>query len=125
MASWAVDTAVFNARNTISPLQYGEGACAAHVRASLEAAGIYISRPASNSAKDYGPSLLGAGFRDIGQAITWIRGDVVVFPAVPRHPDGHIAIYDGVHWVSDFVQPSILANRQDYKGASYKVYRKD
>ncbi|MVM36435.1 hypothetical protein GO730_00235 [Spirosoma sp. HMF3257] len=68
-----------------------------------------------------------AGFQDKGplKEGSWVAGDVVVFPKVSGHPHGHVAIYDGVHWVSDFVQPTILANRHDYKGSSYIVYRKD
>ena len=42
-------------------------------------------------------------------------GDVVVIAAAPGHSDGHMAMFDDVKWVSDFVQ-----ERGFYPGKTYK-----
>lgn len=36
------------------------------------------------------------------------KGDIVVYPAVGKHIWGHIAIYDGKQWVSDFKQKHLI-----------------
>ena len=50
------------------------------------------------------------------------KGDIVVFPMTWKHPLGHIAIWNGKHWVSDYKQKSIYID-EDYKGVKYIVYR--
>ena len=45
------------------------------------------------------------------------RGDVVVIQSIPGHPHGHMAMYDGEHWVSDFKQRTL------YPGDSYRAYK--
>lgn len=32
------------------------------------------------------------------------KGDIVVIQNIDNHPHGHIAIYNGEHWISDFEQ---------------------
>lgn len=32
------------------------------------------------------------------------KGDIIVLEAVENHPRGHIAMYSGNKWISDFVQ---------------------
>src|SRR3954452_6929705 len=63
------------------------------------------------SAKDYGPTLARLGFEPVPlEGYKPEAADIVVLPALaPDHPDGHIAGYDGEHWVSDFVQRDIWA----------------
>ena len=50
-----------------------------------------------------------AGCREQGYAPQ--RGDVVVFAGSDANPHGHIAIYDGGHWVSDFRQRNMSPYR--------------
>nr|WP_294055412.1 hypothetical protein [Prevotella sp. CAG:386] len=50
------------------------------------------------------------------------KGDIVVFPITWKHPLGHIAIWNGKQWVSDYKQKSIYID-EDYKGVEYIVYR--
>jgi hypothetical protein len=56
----------------------------------------------------------------------FLAGDVVVIQPCKsgKHPDGHIAGYDGIHWLSDFVQHGFWP-ADDYlnERAHYAVYR--
>ena len=80
----------------------------------------------SASAKDYGPSLEKRGLEQICEncSIQPEKGDVIVIGPPPdptdhAHPDGHIAIYNGQDWVSDFTQH----NKDDgLGGAIPRVY---
>lgn len=47
------------------------------------------------------------GFDEV-KPTTYEKGDIVVFPAVGKHIWGHIAIYDGRQWVSDFKQKHLI-----------------
>lgn len=79
--------------------------CARYVRLALEAGGIDTSG-APLSAKDYAPFLVTRGFAAVkGTGEDAIAGDVAVIqPYKGGSPHGHIAMYDGEDWVSDFVQ---------------------
>lgn len=54
-------------------------------------------------------------------------GDVAVIQPIPGHPDGHMSMYDGKEWISDFKQLHGLYPSQTYRTAqpSYKIYRHD
>jgi hypothetical protein len=70
------------------------------------------------SAKDYGPLLLRNGARVVNEAgYTPQRGDVAVFAGSSAHPHGHIAIFNGQQWVSDFKQ----RNMSPYRGPAPPV----
>ncbi len=98
--------------------------CAMYVRKAIEAGGITISR--TNSAKDYGYSLRQAGFVEVNDGGAPRAGDVVVIQAIPGHPHGHMAMYDGSHWVSDFVQNYGFYPGSAYRTAKppYQIYRR-
>lgn len=49
-------------------------------------------------------------------------GDVVVFPRVKGHIFGHIAMYDGEQWISDFKQKSIYVSKA-YRNTKYRIFR--
>lgn len=98
------------------------GRCAQFVRKAIEAGGLKLHRV--TSAKDYGQSLAMAGF-----GCTTVTdpkaGDVVVIQPVVGHPHGHIAMFDGKQWVSDFKQhhgylPGPVYRRLD---PSFVIYR--
>jgi hypothetical protein len=70
-------------------------------------------------AKDYGASLRAAGFLSLGQiAAGYLAGDVAIVDAIDGHPSGHMAMFNGVSWVSDFKQQHGL-----YPGAAYRSKR--
>ena len=106
---------------------FGEGKCATYVRQALNTAGFDVTQPEDGGhgfAKNYGSSLENAGFTAIA---TWDKtstlssdgyiagyipqaGDVVVMQNyVGGNEAGHMAMYSGSQWVSDFKQNSIWA----------------
>ena len=115
------------------------GSCATYVRYGLESGGMSTNgRP--NYACNYGPFLLRKGFNQINitdpNDYTPIKGDIVVFdtyPGQPKYPAGHIQMYNGEKWVSDFVQRRFwpgTAYENDYKKrkeekreVNFKIFR--
>ncbi len=87
-----------------------QGNCAKYVRQALQAGGVNLDKH-PYSAKDYGPFLTGQGMLPVPQqGYVPQKGDVVVIQNY-RGGDvnGHIALYDGTQWVSDFKQRDIWA----------------
>lgn len=80
------------------------GKCAMYVRKALQAAGYKFTPLASAYMYNHG-TLANIGFVKVNQANYQPQvGDVVVFNRSARNPHGHIQIYDGSRWVSDFKQ---------------------
>lgn len=50
------------------------------------------------------------------------NGDVVVFPKVEGHIWGHIAMYNGNRWVSDFKQKGFYV-ASAYRNSKYRIFR--
>lgn len=110
-----------------------KGKCALYVRQALAAGGLtQFNNDHPASAYQYGPYLTKAGFSKIGggtysknaEGLGGLQaGDVVVFDRVSGHPDGHIAIYTGSQWVSDYKQSTMSSNPSDYTGGAYSIYR--
>lgn len=101
MAVWNMDLAikhlVENAAS--SPIGY----CARYVRQAIEAGGVTLQRHVA--AKDYGSSLIKVGFQKVaGTETTEVKGDVVVMQAIGTHVYGHMQMYSGTQWVSDYKQ---------------------
>jgi type VI secretion system secreted protein VgrG len=120
------------------------GRCALYVRRALEAGGVDLTHHPF-SAKDYGPTLLTNGFSKFfefqqikppteaadgatvkvshsrstsDQQYVPKKGDVAVIqPYQGGDSNGHIAMYDGAQWVSDFKQ------RDMWGGAGYRKYK--
>lgn len=96
------------------------GRCALYVRRALQAAGYRFTPQASAYMYAHG-ALADAGFVKIDHNnYTPQVGDVAVFNRTSRNPHGHIQIYDGAQWVSDFVQPKFSPYSQ-HNG--YSVWR--
>lgn len=103
--------------------------CARYVRWGIDAGGLDTSGTRPTSAKDYGPYLLSLGFTAVATA-QYLAGDIVVFDAimgfkgVKDHPDGHIQMFNGSQWVSDYRQSDFWPGT-DYSTAKpgYQVYR--
>lgn len=90
------------------------GYCARAVRRGLEAGGFVVS-PIPPSAKDYPATLAALGFQRIDPTSPPLIGDITICPAIPHHPHGHISMYCGKSWVSDFVQSDCFG------GAAYRA----
>ena len=89
------------------------GQCAAYCRRACEAGGMdTVGHPVG--AKDYGPLLLRNGATLVSpHSFVPIKGNVAVFAGSDVHPYGHIAVFDGSQWVSDFKQKNMSPYRSD------------
>lgn len=97
-----------------------QGRCALYVRKALQSAG-YEFTPQASAYMYANGTLQGAGFVKISaNNYTPQVGDVVVFNRTGKHPHGHIQIYDGSGWVSDFRQPDFSPYSQH---GGYTVWR--
>ncbi len=99
--------------------------CAMYCRKGMEAAGLTTGdRPQSGDAGDYGPFLVRHGAQAVPlEAYTPQVGDTAVFDKTEQHPNGHIEIYDGQHWVSDFMQRSFSPYRDAGSTPPFTIYR--
>lgn len=50
------------------------------------------------------------------------KGDIVVFPRVSGHVFGHIAMYNGRQWISDFKQKNLIVANA-YLNSDFKFFR--
>ncbi|EDL5765368.1 hypothetical protein CWG77_16250 [Salmonella enterica subsp. enterica serovar Senftenberg] len=104
---------------------FSSGRCAEFTRKAIQAGGITLGH--TYHAKDYGPMLKSAGFTAIGTYEMPREGDVIIIqPYAGGNPSGHMAIYDGAEWYSDFKQRDMWAG-PGYRAArpSYTIYRKN
>jgi len=101
--------------------RHSTGNCARYVREAIDAGGVVLGH--THYAKNYGPVLAASGFQPIHGVPQ--KGDVVVIQPAPGHPAGHMAIFDGANWVSDFRQLHGLYPGPAYRSArpAYIVYR--
>jgi len=103
------------------------GECSRYVQNALVNGGIKTNIPVQAGRK-YGPLLKGWGFKDITSSLSYytpIKGDIAVFQgysggAADRNgiPYGHIQMYNGKQWVSDFFQ-----SRPFWPGGAYEKYK--
>ncbi len=108
------DNAVKHIISAVEPSSTGN--CAKHTRLAIEAGGVIITR--SQKAKDYGGSLIKAGFKELlSTTINYEKGDVVVIDGFAGNDNGHMAMYDGSVWISDFMQNGL------YPGSGYRTHK--
>jgi|SRR5204863_6560725 len=107
------ERSIWNARDSIDYLQQktvgrkSTHDCAKFVREAIEAGGVKLNK--HHSAKNYKASLITAGFLSLGSAAgRYLPGDIIIIESSPGHPHGHIALYDGTKWISDFPQRNML-----------------
>ena len=88
-------------------LNGSSGYCARYVREALQYGGKY-KFDGVGSAYQYHTQgvLIKAGFMQIHAGTKWQVGDVIVYQNSAKHPHGHIQIWDGRNWISDFIQNS-------------------
>ncbi len=101
--------------------------CAHFVRLAIQAGGVELAVHPVN-AKDYGPVLARAGFEVVPPSgYNPAKGDVIVIQSYKGgSPAGHIEMFDGIRWVSDFKQPSHdIWPGPGYRASkpSYVIYR--
>ena len=84
-------------------LDTGNGRASKHIKTALIAAGYKFTAP--SSAADYpAQALPEMGFEKIANDTPWVTGDIMVFSSNKYHKNGHIQIFDGANWISDYVQ---------------------
>ena len=126
LPKWDLDAAIAHLQR--EALEHPSSKCGKFVHKAIDAGGIRLNtayNPHGVSASGYGPILRHAGFRTVAPGEKPQKGDVVVFQPVDGHPDGHVAMFDGKQWISDFKQDSIYA-ATDYQkvDAPYVIYRR-
>lgn len=107
---------------------YPTGNCARVVLSALRKGGVDIYNPTLH-AKDLGPILRESGFTPIVDKRSYVPriGDIVILQPYKGGPStGHIAMYDGKQWISDFKQKNMYGGSgYELAGANYDVYRPD
>jgi hypothetical protein len=129
-AAPAADSPVINIDKSVQYLDSNaedssQGWCATYTREAIEAGGVTLAHPSSGLAKDYGPSLEQAGFTEVSDDdYQPQKGDVVVIQPPEGETAGHMAMYDGTQWVSDFKQRTMYPG-QAYRDnePAYAIYR--
>jgi hypothetical protein len=112
--SWDVNRAVAQLKKQAHAKS--QGRCAQYTRQAIEAGGVTLAR--RGSAKDYGLSLVAVGFRvAVLPPGAYMKGDVSIIAGFEGHPHGHMAMFDGEKWISDFVQRSL------YPGGAYRKHQ--
>jgi hypothetical protein len=121
--SYSIERAV-NELNKNS-LSGSNSACAKYVRLAIEAGGIQVGHEGERgSAYMYKDILPDIGFSEISNKdYKPQKGDVAVFASIPRHKHGHIAMYNGSQWVSDFKQKSFWVATSYKTANNYKLFR--
>lgn len=100
----SIDTAVTYLINHAN--KNSVGYCAAYVADALEAGGFSFTRQASAYQYRTNGVLTGIGYNEISKPSSFAKGDITVTENNSAHPHGHIAMWSGYNWISDFVQNS-------------------
>src|SRR4051812_34906012 len=113
---WDKQKSIDHLRKEAGP-RYGHENCAKSVREAIEAGGLIVPMTGPSAAKDYGPRLAAAGFVALpGDPVRYQAGDVAVIDGFTKgaaegikkdHAAGHMAMYDGTQWISDYEQPGV------------------
>ena len=100
------------------------GMCALYVRKAIIAGGIPLY--VGGDAWSYKYTLPILNFHQVGKKSEREVGDIVVFQPIGGRKYGHIAIWNGTQWVSDFRQRNLIVH-SDYldDGCEYAIYRRD
>ena len=126
LPKWDLDAAIARLHSQVLP--ESDSRCGEFVHKAIDAGGITLNtsyNPHGKSASGYGPILRHAGFLTVAPGEKPQKGDVVVFQPVDGHPRGHVAMFDGKQWISDFRQRDVYAG-PDYRNirAPYVLYRR-
>lgn len=127
-SSWDIDSII----STVLKRAHKEstGKCALYIRVALQAGdtGKKI-KGGLGDAWEYGNNLLKLGWTPIGNIMTCRpqKGDVCVFPkynhlVTKGGIHGHVCIYTGTQWVSDFVQPTMYPSSRN-NTLPHTIYR--
>lgn len=97
------------------------GLCAMYIRKAMIAGGIPLQH-LRGDAWHYKYILPILGFRETGNRETPEIGDIVVFQPIENRKYGHIAIWNGNQWVSDFKQKNMIPAKAYHK-TKWQIFR--
>jgi hypothetical protein len=99
------------------------GMCALYVRKAIIAGGIPLY--VGGDAWSYKYTLPILNFHQVGKKSEREVGDIVVFQPIGGRKYGHIAIWNGKQWVSDFKQRNLIVH-SDYlnEDCEFAIYRR-
>ena len=100
------------------------GMCALYVRKAIMAGGVPLYMGGDAWCYKYTLPIL--NFHQVGKQSEREVGDIVVFQPIGGRKFGHIAIWNGSQWISDFKQRNLIVH-SDYlkEGCEYAIYRRD
>lgn len=97
--------------------------CAGYVMRGLWHGGCPVSLLVL-PAYGYAKTLPQMGFKEVPkEGYTPQKGDISVLPNNDKHVFGHIAVYNGTQWVSDFKQNSMLCSKTYRAIGKYQIFR--
>lgn len=100
------------------------GYCAKYVANALEAGGFKFTRQPSAYLYHTKGIIKKLGFTPISRPSKPKKGDIYVQDKNSSHPDGHIAMFSGSKWISDFIQNSDQVYRNNPGKRYYYRYKK-
>ena len=80
--------------------------CAAYVASALKAGGFKFQNQASAYMYRSNGILVSIGYKEISKPSSFQKGDITVTDRNSAHVHGHIAMWSGKQWISDFFQNS-------------------
>ena len=87
--------------------------CAWHIMCAMNAGGQPVPLLRACDYKWYFRDFLDTQFYEVpSENYIPEKGDIVVFPKIASHPYGHIAMWTGNQWVSDFKQKDIIVAKE-------------
>lgn len=97
--------------------------CARYVRRAIMAGGIPLRFGGNACHYKYVLPIL--GFKEVDSKSERMIGDIVVFQPIGGRRFGHISMWNGKQWVSDFKQRNFIVHSDYWKeGCEYAIYRK-
>ena len=99
------------------------GLCAKYVADALQAGGFKFTRQGSAYMYRTNGVLKKIGYREISKPSSFQKGDITVTDRNSAHPHGHIAMYSGSQWISDFRQNSEFVYRSSQPKVHYFRYK--
>ena len=95
--------------------------CGRYVREALEAGGFFRTQ-GLESAHEWADYLLGRGLPTVAFDDNYSPrvGDIAVFGAIQGHQDGHIQMWNGQEWVSDYRQDRGNNNNGFWSSQNYR-----
>ena len=91
---------------------------------ALQAGGFKFTRQPSAYMYRTKGVLAKIGFKEISKPSSFKKGDITVTDRNSFHPHGHIAMFSGSKWISDFVQKSEFVFASNQPPVHYYRYQK-